>query len=442
MTTSLPTRDQPRSEVTVASTSADLADADLALAMGSSPAESQAPRPAQPVLVVLEQRFAQTPDGQVWTPATNAYSFWQRYLEVFDRVKVAARVQPVAVAPPRWKRADGPQVSFVPIPYYIGPVQYAQKARQVRRALAQAVAPGDAVILRVSSQLASCLMPWLRQHQHPYAVEVVADPYDVFAPGAMAHPLRPYFRWRCTRSLEQHCAGAIAAAYVTETALQRRYPCPHYAVGVSDVELDGNAFAEGPRRFGHEPKRRKILYVGTLAQLYKAPHILIDAFAATCQNGIDAQLIMVGEGQYRDSLTRQAERLGVGDRVTFTGQLPPAEVQAALAQADLFVLPSFQEGLPRAMVEAMAQGLPCIGSRVGGVPELLADEDLVSAGDVADLSRLLCQVLSAGDRLTAMAERNWRLAQSFRGEVLQQRRLDFYRQVRQTTEAWRTAVGR
>lgn len=437
MTTSLPTRDSPpagkaRPEATAV----------------AHPSPEQFPSPAakarleQPVLVVLEQRFCQTPDGRVWTPATNAYDFWQRYLAVFDRVKVVARVQPTATVPEHWRQANGPQVDFVAIPYYVGPFQYAQKRAQIRRAMAQALCPGDAVILRVSSQLASCLLPWLHRYRHPYAVEVVADPYDVFAPGAMAHPLRPYFRWRFTRALEQQCAGAIAAAYVTESALQQRYPSPHYAIGVSDVELGEASFAPAPRRYqarNHDtesPRRWELLYVGTLAQLYKAPHILIDAFAATCLNRIDAHLTLVGDGPYRAQLTHQVERLGISDRVTFAGQLPPEQVQAALAQADLFVLPSFQEGLPRALVEAMAQGLPCLGSRVGGVPELLADEDLVTAGDVAELSRQLCQVLSAPERLNAMAQRNWSRAQAFRSEVLQPRRLDFYKQVRQATEAW------
>lgn len=413
----------------------------------ANPGSRAAPR--QSLAVVLEQRFVQTPDRRVWTPATNAYGFWQRYLEVFDQVKVIARVQPVAQAPSDWKQADGPQVSFVPIPYYVGPVQYLRRASQVRRALAQAIAPEDAVILRVGSRLAMDLAPWLHRHRHPYAVEVVADPYDVFAPGSIRHPLRPYFRWSNTRALEQQCLGAIAAAYVTESALQQRYPCPQYQVGVSDVELTDQCFAPQPRNYAAtgDPDAApdvafppaQLLYVGTLAQLYKAPHILLDAFAATCHNGINAHLTLVGEGQYRGELERQAQRLGVGDRVTFRGQLPPNEVRAALAQASLFVLPSFQEGLPRAMVEAMAQGLPCIGSRVGGVPELLADEDLVWPGDVADLSRKLYQTLTSPERLTAMAQRNWQRAQDFRGAALRERRRAFYRHLRRATEAWRRA---
>ncbi len=405
-----------------------------------SPALSSPPQPSgSRVVVVLEQRFAQTPDGAVWTPATNAYGFWGRYLDVFDTVHVVARLQPISHPPAGWRRADGLGVSFAAVPYYVGPRQYLQKVRQVRQAVRQAVTPQDAVILRVGSPLANTLEPWLRQQQHPYAVEVVADPYDVLAPGSIQHPLRPWLRGHLTRQLQRQCAGAIAAAYVTEAALQRRYPCAPLAIGVSDVELPPEAFATTPRTYRDDAFQDcpiRLLFIGTLAQLYKAPHILLDAIAATVAQGIDLQVSFVGEGQYRPQLETQAQHLGIASRITWLGQLSSSEaVREQLAQADVFVMPSFQEGLPRAMVEAMAQGLPCIGSAVGGIPELLAQEDLVPSGDVAALARKLCEVVRSPERLTLMSLRNWQRAQGFESDILQTQRRLFYRHVRQQTEA-------
>src|SRR4028119_862553 len=172
------------------------------------------------VVVDLEHRFDRTPDGRVWTQTTFPYSFWTRYLQVFDSVRVVARVRDVPNVPCDWKEANGEGVSFAAIPYYIGPWQYLLKAWQVRRSARNAVSANDAVILRVGSTIASPIQSMLRKTERPYAVEVVADSYDVFAPGSVKHPLRPFFRWSFPRQLRRDCVEASAAAYVTKKALQ------------------------------------------------------------------------------------------------------------------------------------------------------------------------------------------------------------------------------
>ena len=87
------------------------------------------------VVVVLEHRFNCTPDGSVWTQVTCPYSFWMRYLEVFDRVRVVARLLEVPSVLPGWKRADGEGVSFTAIPYYVGNPQRRQRTLSGNRLL-------------------------------------------------------------------------------------------------------------------------------------------------------------------------------------------------------------------------------------------------------------------------------------------------------------------
>ncbi|MEG4247881.1 glycosyltransferase family 4 protein [Microcoleus sp. Pol10D4] len=388
------------------------------------------------VVVTLEYRFDRTPEGKVWTQTTFPYSFWTRYLEVFDHVSVVARTRDVPRVPSDWQRADGEGVSFAPIPYYIGPWQYLRKARKVKQAARNAVGPDDAVILRLSSQIASCIQPMLCKIRHPYGVEIVADPYDVFAPGSIKHPLRPLFRWWFPRGLRRECQEACAAAYVTKDALQKRYPCPNLSVGVSDVEILEASLVAAPRPLRRETGTLTLLFVGSLAQLYKAPNILIEAVAICMQEGVNIELIMVGDGKYRAELEEQVKVLGLGKRVSFLGQLPSGDaVRAQLDRADLFILPSYQEGLPRAMVEAMARALPCIGSTVGGIPELLPDEDMVSPGNVNALASKIREVVTDPDRMAQMSARNLEKAKEYTDEVLRQQRLVFYRYVREQTEA-------
>lgn len=388
------------------------------------------------VMVTLEHSFLRTPDGAVWTQGAFAYPFWARYLEVFDGVHVVARVRDVPAVAPDWQRADGPSTSYTAVPYYLGPLQYLRRVRQIGRCVREAFAPGMAVIMRVGSTIAASLEPVLHRSRHPYGVEVVGDPYDVFAPGAVRHALRPYFRWWSPRQLRRQCAHACAAAYVTEHALQRRYPCPGYRVGVSDVDLPPHAFVERPRPAALG-QSWNLITVGSLEQLYKGPYVLLDALALAVEHGIDLRAVWVGDGRYRAELERFARQEGLADRVTFAGQAAAGEaVRAYLDDADLFVLPSLTEGLPRAMLEAMARALPCVGTAVGGIPELLAPEDTVQPGDAEALFRKLEQVVTAPRRMARMSERSLDKARRYRDAVVRERRLDFYRHVREKTEHW------
>lgn len=389
------------------------------------------------VVVTLEHRFYRTPDGKVWTQTTFPHSFWKRYLEVFEHVRVVARIREVTSIPSDWKQANGEGVSFAAVPYYIGPWQYFLRSRSVKRAVRDAVNANDAVILRVSSQLATCLQPYLLKKGHPYAVEVVADPYDVFAPGSIRHPLRPFFRWYSWYLLKLECAGAYAAAYVTKQALQRRYPCDGHSVGISDVVLPEWSIVSGSRPQINTDRAVNLIFVGTMAQLYKAPNVLIDAVALCVKQGVNIKLTLVGDGQYRAELEAQAAAQGIEERVCFCGQLPGGEdVRAQLDRADLFVLPSYQEGLPRAMVEAMAQALPCIGSTVGGIPELLSPDDMVPPGDTAALTRKIREVVTDPERMVRMSARNLETAKHYTDEILDKQRIAFYRYIREHTEAW------
>jgi glycosyltransferase involved in cell wall biosynthesis len=388
------------------------------------------------IVVTIEHRFDGTPDGAVWTQTQFPYSFWTRYLEVFDEVNVVARVRPVDNVTSDYKRVDGKNVSVSAIPYYVGPWQYLKRSPEVKRAARNAVGSQDAVMLRPSSTIVDCIAPLLQSTGHPYGVEVVSDPYDTFSPGSIKHPLRPFFRWLAPRKLRHQCANANAAAYVTEFALQRRYPpSPKaFATHFSDVQLP--PFLSTPRS-AKVDGQFTLVAVGTLAQLYKAPDILLEAVAVCIQQGLDLKLLWIGDGKHKTELEQRVQQLNLSDRIHFLGQLASGDaIQKQLDRADLFVLASYQEGLPRATIEAMARGLPCIGSTVGGFPELLADEDLVCPGDISALAAKIREVVSDPERMVQMSARNLLKAQDYDGEGLRKRRLEYYRYVRQMTETW------
>ena len=399
------------------------------------------------IVVILELRFLQTPDGRIWTSTTFAYDFWKEYLEFFDSVRVVTRILNVPNISKGYRRADGMGVTFTHIPNYTGPWQFILQAWKVMRIIQEAVTPRDAVILRAPSTLANLIFPILRKRRQPFGLVVVGDPWDLFSPGAVRHswPVRVLSRLWFTCSLRKQCQEAAAVAYVTEFALQRRYPPGDatFVTNFSSVDLPYSAFVSAPRVWVNRKNQFTLITVGSLSQPYKGVDTLIDAFALCVKEGWNLRLLIVGDGRYRPYLETRCRKRKIEDRVCFLGQLPAGEpVFAQLDQADLFVLASRQEGLPRALLEAMARGLPCIATTVGGIPELLPPEDLVPPNDPKSLAAKIIEVLSDPERMIRMSWRNLHKSKEYRREVLQERRRSFYKAVREITAEWqRRAVA-
>ncbi len=152
------------------------------------------------------------------------------------------------------------------------------------------------------------------------------------------------------------------------------------------------------------PPRSGILTVGRLAPV-KGQAVLLEAMKLLVESGVDAALTLVGSGPEHDRLEAIAVRLGLEDRVTFTGALNQIETREQFAQADLFALTSFAEGIPVVLMEAMALGVPCVASRVNGVPELIEHGVtglLVSAGDAEGAATCMARLLADEAGTTAM----------------------------------------
>ena len=391
------------------------------------------------VLVTASARFAMTSDGILWTPNQSLdYHFWSRYLDVYDEVHLLVRAKLHESPPPGWNQASGPGIQPLTLPDYQGGLGFVKNYAQIKKAALAALVNTKAVHLRLPCDIGGVVWRCLPSSR-PYGIEVVGDPYDVFAPGAYRHPLRPIFRKWSMWQLQRQSANATAAAYVTEYSLQRRYPpgIGAFSTYFSSIDLPNSAFATAPRLLRENAESFTLISVGTLAQLYKAPDILINAVAICVKAGLDLRLIWVGDGKYKTELEALAAEKGLGQRITFCGYLSTRDqVIEQLDQGDLFVMPSYQEGLPKGMIEAMARGLPCIGSSVGGIPELLTAEDLVPPGDVVALADKIREVVTNPQRLANMSTRNLEKAKDYREEVLRQRRIQFYSYVREQTQAW------
>ncbi|KPJ58128.1 MAG: hypothetical protein AMS15_09145 [Planctomycetes bacterium DG_23] len=173
-----------------------------------------------------------------------------------------------------------------------------------------------------------------------------------------------------------------------------------------------------------------LLFAGRLAP-EKGLGFLLKAWKDVLKKFPQAQLLILGEGAEKERLLAQAQNLGLGESVAFKGVVK--DVSVFLAAADLFVLPSLAEGMPVALLEAMASGLPAIATRVSGTEEVITsgkDGILMEARDVQGLSQAIIDLLAnkaLRRRLSSAARKT--VNKRFSLELMVESHLQLYRQV-------------
>ena len=409
-------------------------------------------------LITLEQVFQKTPEGFIWGPGIYAQNYWNPYLKVFAGVKVMARIKNVNEVEGPLNKMNREGIEFIPLPCYQGPWEFCRRAFGLIKKIGASFNRKDAIVMSVPSTIASILGFFLTRAEYPYGVRVVGDPYEVFSKGGVNSAFRPFFRWGYTQSQKRICAEAHGAAYVTQGILQRRYPCKNKEFGISDVDLDIFANERKKHQDGDETgsdqwdpaifsreqypfpmpgQKIRIITVGSLEQRYKGIDLVIEAVAELSKRGFDIELKILGDGKFRILLADGAQKMNIRERVHFLGKRKYGKkVFEELRAADLFVLASRAEGLPRAMIEAMSAGLPCIGSSVGGIPELLDQADICLPNSKKALTEKLSEVITEKGRLERMALRNVEKAKEFRGEKLQESWIQFFTHIKKGTENW------
>ncbi len=380
------------------------------------------------ISVVIEQHFIEY-QGAIYTDIAFAYPYWREYLEVFDKVRPIARVRKVTTLPQEWQRADGPNVCFAPITDYVGFWDFLRKMPRVLFDCIKATREKGCYLLRGGNINTYCWLSLSLRHQ-PYAMEVVGHAGESvhMVKNVQILGLHRLIAFITHKLCKIKTRRAACVGYVSRY-VQNLYPSSKRSNEwiFSGVKLDKQVITAPKTAKQFQAKPFHIISVGRL-EPEKGHLVLVEAIGQLIQRGYELSATIVGPGKEIYNLKNSVKQIGLSEEINICGAIPwGQELFAKLDESSLFILPSFTEGMPRALIEAMAQGLPAIGSDVGGIRELLPEQYRVPPGDSEALMQKIAEIINDTEQLEMMSQTNFAKAMEYRTEIMNQHKGDFWR---------------
>ncbi|MBC1565980.1 glycosyltransferase family 4 protein [Listeria booriae] len=383
-------------------------------------------------LFAHDNRFLEANDGQVYSEVAFSYSNWERYVAHVDQLTVIARMEPLGDLDTKLLNlSSGENVAFEGMPNPYGIRAFTPFPRGYKTVLA-AVEKADGVIARLPSEIGYMAVKAARKTNTPYCIEVVGDAYNAMA---------TYGDWKgklyapfAERKMRRSISNANHTLYITDRHLQERYPTSGQSVSCSNVELSKLEIETIERRRERNAKPAEKLIIGmngSLSSPYKGFETAFQALASIKSELPPFEFRILGRGSKEDWLG-EIEQLGLTEHVVFSGTLPHQGVYEWLDDIDIFLMPSKTEGQGRALIEALSRGCSCLGSNVGGIPELIAKEQLHEPSDADGLANKLVKLATNQKQRQRYARLAFERAVTFQSERLQEIRQQFFQDFKRT----------
>lgn len=352
--------------------------------------------------------------------------YFSRYLNFVSNMKIAVRIKHISEGlDTKFSKLTLKNTVISELPNLSSIKGLLTNSLKTKRIIDGLVSESDAVIVRIPGIFGLASITSAKKNKKPYYIELVGCPWDAFWNHSWKGKLVAPFMWYVTKKAVKNAPYVL---YVTNEFLQSRYPSTGRTIGCSDVALptlDESVLDARLNKIKQMTKNKPIV-IGTTAAVdvrYKGQEYVIQAIAELNKQGYNFEYRLVGGGD-KARLQSIAEKYGVADKVIFEGSIPHEKVFDYLDDIDIYVQPSKQEGLPRALIEAMSRGCPCIGSNAGGIPELLDNAYIFSRGNVKELATILASLDK--EMLIVQAKRNYEFSKEFRKDILEDKRHKFF----------------
>ncbi len=350
---------------------------------------------------------------------------FKRYFHVVDKLIVVIRTIEIKKT---YKEAnlnlvELENLEFVEIPNLNSITGFLFKRNKNKIIIKENVEKADLIFARMPSLISDIAIDYARKSNKLYMVEVGGCSWDAYWNHSLLGKLiAPYVYINQKKGIR----NASFASYVTEEWLQKRYPTKGEKISASNVYLpkvEELVLEKRMEKIKNGISKNKIV-IGTTAAVnvkYKGQEYIIEAISRLNRKGFNFEYELVGAGD-NSYLKKIACKFGINDKIKFKGLLLKAEVIEWLDSIDIYAQPSKQEGLPRALVEALSRGCPAIGSTTAGIPELLQSELVFRNGNVAEICQKLSVLVNKKENLIEIAKHNFQEAKKYEIETLNRKR--------------------
>lgn len=294
--------------------------------------------------------------------------------------------------------------------------------KQFQKCIRKIINDIDLFFCRMPSTTSDIVISILRENQKKYLVEVGGCAWDAFQNHGIAGKIiAPYMFYNEKKNIY----NADFAIYVTKKFLQIRYPNPGITESCSNVYI-GNVEDEVLTKRLKKIRNmqgKKIIFgqaVNSIDVKYKGEDIVLKIMYYLRIEGIESEFQVVGpgDGKYIKSI---AKKYALENQLKILGTMKKTEITGWYRNIDIYIQPSKQEGLPRSVIEAMSQGVPCLGSNVAGIPELLDKQCLLELNDVKQMVNVTISLLSVKE-MEKQAVTNFNKAREYNLELIELRR--------------------
>lgn len=355
------------------------------------------------------------------------HKLYERYSYMADNITFMMRTKPISEERKFTKVPE--QINIVSVPNFKDPKIYFKEKKRAAKIVEKQIKDSDITILRTQSSIAQLALKYIKKYNIPYIIESVGCSWDSYwNHGIIGKIIAPYMFYKTKEAIK----NANYVYYVTDEFLQKRYPTKGKTVSCSNVVLDkvdDNILVQRIKKIKTLNPEKKLI-LGTAAALdtrYKGQEHIICIIEKLVERGYNVEYHLAGgmtSTKGNTFLADLAKKHNVEKRVVFCGSLSAEQMLQYYDSLDIYIQPSKQEGLPRAVIEAMSRGCPVIGTNIAGIPELIRNECLFKKNSDIEAYNKICEVLRMD--LTAIAKENFYHARSFESEKLEDKRKKFY----------------